>query len=102
MRRADRPHGLLVGCFLPRKEVQNRSPQLHVERDLEQSSIPLDILLVNKDRDWVVLWHLRYRPLLEAPPGFAPVRLDLLPSIAVLYIRQCGGCEYKPRTTPGL
>jgi hypothetical protein len=39
----------LIGCFLLRKQAQNRSPPLHVERDLEQSSIPLDILLVNKD-----------------------------------------------------
>jgi len=66
-----RTNGLLLGCFLLRKEVQNRSPSLHVERDLEQSSIPLYILLVNKDCDWVALWHLRYRPLLEAPSGFA-------------------------------
>jgi hypothetical protein len=41
----------LLGCFLLRKEVQNRSPSPHVERDLEQSSIPLYILLVNKDCD---------------------------------------------------
>jgi hypothetical protein len=41
----------LLGCFLLRKEVHNRSPSLHVERDLEQSSIPLYILLVNKDCD---------------------------------------------------